>query len=158
MIVFNFDILARPHQSVALRQPDPEGLRLWNQFHEVNLGRLGLVVDVEYEKDHLEHWLKLHGIKAAIYQTLYTEDPAMKADKVHLLMATVGKIEWYLDSDPLTCRETLARGIPTILVAAPYVVRPEWHDSKPARAWDELVVEVERQQTLWAERDWEKDK
>lgn len=157
MIVFNFGVLARPNKSVALRQPDPDGMRLWRQFHESNLGRLGLVVDEEYEQEHLEHWLRLHGVKAAIHQTLYTDDPVAKADKVHLLMASVGKIEWYLDSDPLACKETLARGIPTILVVSPYVVRPEWHDTKPARAWDELVAEVDRQQTLWAERDWEKD-
>ena len=154
MIIVNFNVIARPGKELGARQPDPDGVRLWNMFHEQTLGRLALVVDDPVNTDIFEHWLRVNNIKPMIYDILDSSDPVIKGDKIHLLSMTVGRSDWYVDIDPATCAVTLRMGIPTLLVGNPYVVRPEWSEGPQARAWDQIVEEVDRQALLRAERTW----
>lgn len=156
MIIFNFDVLARPHHEFAQRVPIREGLELWSDLHQTHNGRLGLVVD--QCKDHfiLEHWLKINNVKASVYEVLETTNPKLKAEKVHHLGMAIGRSGWYVDVDPATIKETLSLGIPSLLVANPYIMRPEWGPGgfDIVKPWDELVTEIEQQKIMQAEKEW----
>lgn len=154
MIIFNFDVLAKPDIELGARLPDPEGMRLWNMFYQQNYGRLAVVVDEDVNISIFEHWLKVNGVKAALYEVLDTTNPQTKAEKVHKLAMLHGRSDWYIDNDPDTCAITLRLGIPTLFVANPYTVRPEWSGIKRARPWTELVDEVNHQAEMRAERTW----
>lgn len=154
MMIINLDVLAKPGP-MGSRQPEPTGMRLWRLLHDQTLGRLALVVDDDVNRDQLEQWMKINGVKAAVYDVLDTKDPQIKAEKIHRLQGAIGTPnDWYFDVDPATAAVTLSLGIPTILVAIPYVVRPEWSGRSQARAWDSLVEEIDKQQIMRAERDW----
>lgn len=154
MILFNFSVLARPADSIALRQPDSQGLYIWRMMHDQSVGRICLVVNEDYSKLIIEDWLKKEGIKPSFYEMLDEPDPVLRAEKVHRIGAVFGKPEWYVDNNPKTCAETLKLGIPTILVASPYVVRPEWANMKVMREWDTLVEELDNQALKAAEKTW----
>lgn len=156
MIIFNFDVLARPHSEFAQRVPIREGLELWSDLHQTHNGRLGLVVDECNDRFILEHWLKINHIKASIYEVLETTDPKLKAEKVHHLGMAIGRSGWYVDVDPGTITETLRLGIPSLLVANPYIIRPEWGPGgvSTIRPWDELVEEIDNQKLMQAEKEW----
>lgn len=147
-------MLARPNKDLASRLPDSEGTRLWKVFHEQTLGRLAIVVDEDVDTSIFEHWLKVNGIKASLYEVLDVTDAAIKAEKVHRLATTMGRSDWYIDNDPEACAHTLRLGVPTLLVASPYVVRPEWSKEKSARPWDSLVQEINDQALHRANRTW----
>jgi hypothetical protein len=136
------------------RLPEPNGMRLWRMLHDQTLGRLALVVDGDVDRGQLEHWMKVNGVKAAVYDVLETTDPQIKAEKVHRLLGATGPNDWYFDVDPQTAAITLSLGIPTILVSVPYVIRPEWSSESQARSWGTLVDEIDKQQIMRAERDW----
>lgn len=154
MIIVNFEVLAKPG-AIGSRLPEPQGMKLWNMLHSQTLGRLALVVDGDVDRGQLEHWMKVNGVKAAVYDVLDTTLPKVKAEKIHRLMGSIGTpSDWYFDVDPETCAETLSLGIPTILVTVPYVIRPEWSTAPQTRAWGTLVEEIDRQQVMRAERDW----
>lgn len=123
-------------------------------LHEQTLGRMAIVVDEAVERDVLEHWLKVHNVKAALYEVLESDDPDMKAEKIQRLATSMGRSDWYVDNDAATCARTLHLGIPTLLACAPYVVRPEWNNTKVHRPWSELVEEVDRQAVMRAEKTW----
>lgn len=148
------DVLARPHDDFGARVPDPEGMRLWSDLHQTHLGRLGLVVDEVPSLMIFEHWLRVNGVKAAQYEVLETIDPQIKAEKVQRLMMTVGIQDWYVDVDPRTIALTLRMGIPSMLIANPYVLRPEWLQEVDPRPWDQLVSELDQQLAFRAARSW----
>lgn len=154
MIIFNFDVIARPHKEISQRVPDRDGIHLWKDMWETHLGRIGLVVDECSDPFLLEHWLKVNGIKAAIYEVLETRAPVLKAEKVHHLGMSIGRSSWYIDTDPHTVAETMRLGIPSLLVANPYIMRPEWNGETAARPWDELVNEIEDQKLKQSEKTW----
>jgi hypothetical protein len=158
VIIFDFNVLARPHVDFGARVPVPEGLRLWSDLHHTHMGRLGVVVDEVPSIPIFEHWLRVNGIKAAQYEVLDTTDPQIKAEKVQRLMMTVGIQDWYIDIDPQTIARTLRMGIPSMLISIPYVIRPEWllEDQDP-RPWGELVEELDQQLAMRAERAWTED-
>ncbi len=154
MILFNFSVLARPADSIALRQPDSQGLYIWRMMHDQSVGRICLVVNEDYSKMIIEDWLKKEGIKPSFYEMLDEPDPVLRAEKVHRIGAVFGKPEWYVDNDPRTCAETLKLGIPTLLIASPYLVRPEWSNMKVIREWGSLVEEMDNQALKAAEKTW----
>jgi hypothetical protein len=156
VITVNFAVLAKPGIDFAQRIPDADGLRLWRTLHDQNLGRVAIVVDDDVRSDLLEYWLKSHSIKAAMYEILDSTDPVIKAEKVHRMLGSMGRPnDWYVDVDPRTAAQTLALGIPTLLMSVPYVVRPEWGSSqRTARQWGDLVDEIDRQAIMRAERNW----
>lgn len=149
-------MLARPHVELAQRVPIREGLELWSDLHQTHNGRLGLVVDECEDTFIFEHWLKINNIRASVYESLDTRDPIIKAEKVHHLGMAIGRSSWYIDVDADTVAETLKRGIPSLLVAHPYIMRPEWAPGKmpTIRPWDELVEEIDKQKLMQAERTW----
>lgn len=108
----------------------------------------------------LEHWLNMNGIKPVVTEVLDSIDPPIKADKVQRLMNTVGVNDWYIDIDPDTIAHTLRMGIPSLLVAYPYVPRPEWSlNPPPIKSWDALVQEVDSQALVRADRgtNWDEE-
>ena len=154
MIVFNFDVLARPSADLGARQPDPEGRDLWRMFFEKSVGRIVLVVNDDVNRQIFEVWLKKEGFKPALYEVMDTHDPVLKAEKVQLLTTSFGKASWYVDNDPATCARTMRLGIPTLMVCSPWVVRPEWHEQRVPRDWDDIVAETTRQAVIKAEKTW----
>lgn len=154
MIVFNFSVLARPAESLALRQPDPEGREIWSMFFTAHYGRICLAVNEDYPREQLEEWLKKEGFKPSFYETILETQPVLVAERVHRISAVFGKAKWYVDNDPQVCAETLKLGIPTMLVASPYIIRPEWNVDKTVKPWDTLVEEVNRQHLLRANKTW----
>jgi hypothetical protein len=154
MIVVNFEVIARPHETLPQRVPDPDGMRLWRMLHESHLGRVSIVYNGNVEADAFEHWLKLYGVKAAVYHMLEADTPVAKAEKIRLLMSATSRVDWYVDNDPATLAETLKLGIPSLAMLPPYIVRPEWVGDQQRRGWDELVSEVERQALLRTEKTW----
>jgi hypothetical protein len=123
-------------------------------FHEATLGRVAVVVNGDPKLDQLEHWLKVNGIKASVYEVLHTDDVDLKLEKIQMLAAAAGKLDWYIDIDPLMVAKSISVGIPSLLVSIPYVVRPEWSDRVPRKNWEQLVEEVDRQALMRAERNW----
>ncbi len=154
MIIFNFSVLARPAETLALRQPDPQGFSLWRMMHDFSIGRVCLVVNETYDKLPIEDWLKKEGIKPSFYEMLDEPDSYLRAERVHRVAAVFGKAEWYVDNDPITCAETLKLGMPTLMAASPYVVRPEWAGLRVIKDWDTLVQEMDNQALKAAEKTW----
>lgn len=154
MIIFNFSVLARPAESLPLRQPDSDGRNIWSMFHESNYGRICLVVNEDYDKELLEEWLKREGFKPSFYEFIGEDKPSLQAERIHRLSAVFGKARWYIDNDPEVCAQTLKLGIPTLMVATPYIIRPEWAGDKALKPWDTLVEEVNRQHMIRATKAW----
>lgn len=160
MIVVNFDVLALPASEMVQRVPRRTGMTLWAILHESLNGRLAVVADECDDTEILEHWMKVNGIKAAVYDVLHITDPAIKAEKVFALASAPGSsmTNWYVDIDPETIKHCMALGMTSLLVADPDIVRPEWGDlSAPPRSWDALVKEVSEQKIARAERHWNKE-
>jgi len=154
VIVFNFDVIARHSETLGSRLPDPDGRRLWNMFFDHSVGRIALVVNEDVDTGILETWLKKEGFKPVVYEVLDTPDPTLKAEKVQLLTTAFGRANFYVDNDPPTCARTMRLGIPTLMVCTPWVVRPEWHEERVPRDWDDIVEEKTRQTLLRAEKTW----
>lgn len=154
MILFNLSVLARPADTLVLRQPDPDGRKLWNAFFDQTIGRICLIVNDDYERSAVEHWCKLEGYKPSFYEILDEQNPNVKAEKIHKVASIFGRPEWYIDNDPLVCAETLKLGIPTLLVACPYILRPEWDGGRVIKEWDTLVEAMEEQTLKSAEKTW----
>lgn len=154
MIVFNFDVLARPSREFGSRMPDPDGILLWRAMHEVTIGRLSVLVNAASNKDLLEHWLKVNNIKAASYDVLDSEDPALIADKVHLFMSAAGGRHLYFDTNPETVANMMRMGVPSMLVCQPFVIRPEWDTPRVRRGWEALTLEIDRQNIARADKTW----
>ena len=154
MILFNFSVIAKPGQHLGERQPDSHGMSIWRMFHESTIGRICLIINEEYQKPVLEDWLKVERIKPAFYEMFEEPSANLKAERIHRIGAVFGKPEWYIDNDPMTCSETLKLGIPTILVASPYIVRPEWSRERVIKSWDTLVQEMDEQALKAANKTW----
>lgn len=154
MILFNFDVIARPADSLGQRQPDADGRYIWNLFHTQEMGKICLIVNDIYDKELFEVWLKRENFKAAMYEFVDFVDPVLKAERIHTLSGIWGRSKWYVDNDARVCAETLKRGIPTLLVASPYVIRPEWHSPKQIKSWDTLTTELDEQAMQAANRTW----
>jgi len=57
-------------------------------------------------------------------------------------------MELFVDSDPDTCAEALAKGVPTVLFSSPKYLPA----SKVIRPWTSLYEEQERQKRVVAEK------
>ena len=101
-----------------------------------------------------EDWLKKEGIKPSFYEMLDEPDPVLQAEKINRIGAIFGKPEWYVDNNPRTCAELLKLGMATLLIASPYLVRPEWSNMKVIKEWDVLVEELDTQALKAAEKTW----
>lgn len=154
MILFNLSVLARPAETLVLRQPDPDGRRLWKALFEQTTGRICLVINEPYDRGSIEHWCKVEGFKPSFYEILDEPVITLRAEKIHRISSTFGRPEWYIDNDPRLCAETLKLGIPTLVVACPYIVRPEWDGERVVKEWSQLVDSMDAQALKSAERTW----
>jgi hypothetical protein len=154
VIIFNFNVIARPAELIGQRQPCTEGRHIWNMFHDKELGRICLICEDDYSPETFEQWLKRESFKPAMYEMVDFSDPVLKAEKVKTLSALWGKTHWYVDNDPRTCAETLKLGIPTLVVANPFIIRPEWDKERDIKAWDLLVDEMDAQAIKEANKTW----
>lgn len=157
MILIHFDVLALPSESLITRQPSSEGRRLWNTFWERYQGRV--VLSLEYNTDEVlaGEWLKKEGYKPSIIQTAKAysrEGSTPRADVIWDTQGIMGRIDWYIDSDPETVAMSLRMGIPSLLVAVPHFSRPEWHQEESIKSWDVVVSELETQAMKKSERTW----
>ena len=160
MIVVNFDVIAQPANELVQRVPRTGGMALWRILHEALNGRLAVVIDECEDTFVLETWMKVNGIKAAVYDVLYATSPEIKAEKVFALATAAGSsmTNWYVDVDPSTVEQCMKLGMTALLLADPYTVRPEWKNLSAApRSWETLVEEVQKQKLERAERDWSKE-
>ena len=154
MIVFNFSVLARPAETLATRQPDSEGRAIWGAMFDKYMGRIILVCNEDYDRTQFTEWLKREQFKASMLDFIDETDPVLRAEKVHRVGSAAGRIDWYIDNDPRTCAETLKLGIPTLVVACPYIVRPEWDGGRKFKEWGSLVEELDTQALKAAVRTW----
>lgn len=157
MILFHFDVLALPADTLATRQPSPEGRRLWNTFWDRYQGRVVLVVEDGTDTGVLADWLKKEGFKPSIIhlsKPVWPLDSTARAEAVWDIQTSMGKVDWYIDSDADTVARTLHKGIPSLLVAVPHFARPEWHENETLRSWDVVVSELDQQALKKSERSW----
>jgi len=111
-------------------------------------------VNEDYSKLIIEDWLKKEGIKPSFYEMLDEPDPFLRAEKIHRIGAVFGKPEWYVYNNPRTCAETLKLGIPTLLIASPYLALQSWSNMKVIKEWNVLVEELDVQALKAAEKTW----
>jgi len=154
VIVFNFDVIARPHPEFGSRVPDPEGVYLWRAMYEASIGRMAVVVSGHVLDETLESWLKMNQVKASMYDVLDTSEPKVCAEKVARIMSAAGGRSMYFDVNPETVSHTMKLGIHSSLVCPPYVVRPEWSAEKVMRDWESLTQEIDRQALMKSEKQW----
>lgn len=161
MIVVHFDVIANPtNDSFIKRQPSIEGRRLWNAFFEVYKGRMVVIADDNTDLNLIQEWLKREGYKPShihIASPFGRAGRSSRSEGVLALSSSLGKVTWYLDTDPSACAEVVRLGIPTLLVAVPQIQRPEWHDKEDIRSWDSLVEELEYQAIKKSEMTWDED-
>jgi hypothetical protein len=154
MIIFNFDVIAKPADQIGQRQPDSDGRSIWNMFHDKELGRICLIVNQDYDKELFEQWLRRESFKAAMYEFIDFKDPVLRAERIHTISGIWGRAKWYVDNDARVCAETLKRGIPTLLVASPYIIRPEWAGTRELKTWDTLTKELDDQAMKASDKNW----
>lgn len=154
MIIVNLSVLARPSDTLSTRQPTPEGRAIWSMLFDKYMGRIIVASDEAYDLPALADWLKVEGYKPSMFEVIDEPLPDLKAQRIHRLGSLFGRIQWYVDTDPRVCAHTIALGIPSLVVACPYVVRPEWVQEKDIRKWDNLVEEMESQALKAAEKTW----
>jgi hypothetical protein len=66
--------------------------------------------------------------------------------------------DMYIDVDPHRTAGVLARGMPTLLLGDPYVLRKEWSEEEVNRpAWDVIVEELDRQAVLRSKKEWSEE-
>lgn len=155
MIVVSFDVLAKRAKTLGERLAEPEGIRLWNMLHAQYMGRIGVFYDGDYDRETLENWMKVNGIKAATYDNApshMTLDE--KVEHLHRYMSAAGRVgDWFVSNDPEMVSKTLAKGIPSMLFIVPDSNMGLTLKTEP-RGWDEVVQEVNRQALIKATKGW----
>jgi hypothetical protein len=157
VIVFHFDVIALPSSELITRQPSIEGRRLWSTFFESYKGHMVILADPDANLETLKEWLKVEGFKPSmihVADTLYPDDHTARSYAVKHLSSTLGKVQWYVDSDGESCSAVLRLGIPILLSAVPQFLRPEWREPKKKRPWESITNEVAAQAIAKAERTW----
>jgi hypothetical protein len=160
MLVIHFDVLALPAEELVERLPSSEGRKLWNVLFDKYMGRIVVIIDAETDLHFAQEWLKRERFKASvIHQALdmYEDRATARSEAAWLVAAQLGRMDWYLDTDPATCAAMLAKGVPTLLVAVPSVMRPEWRSPRSVRGWDAITSEIDEQALRRAEKTWGDD-
>ena len=158
MLVLHFDVIALPAQSVGERQPSPEGRRLWNILFDQFSGSVVLIIEADSLLAEVQGWLMREGFKPSLIQIEdepFNSGESSRANAVWKVSSGVGKVSWYFDVDPEACAQTLQKGIPSILVGIPSIIRPEWRNPKVIKGWDTLSQEISVQKARRAEQLWE---
>ena len=156
MYLFHIDALAHPHEEFSHRLPRRNGLLLWRNLYDAVLGRTGVVLTEDVKPEYLETWLRVHNIRASVYKVI---DPALGPIdmQVERMMISNGQRagDMYIDVDADRVASLLKRGVPTLLMGDPYILRKEWNEEQVARpSWDTLVEEMDRQAVLRSKKEW----
>lgn len=157
MIIFNFNALAQPAETLGQRQPSPESRRLWDSFFTKYMGRIHVVVDSSLNQDLLKEWLKREGFKASSIQPtpdIVRDGSNPAADAVWRITSALGRAHFYVDSDLETCQLVVKQGIPALHLQIPTFIRPEFHTPNAIRSWDVVVDEMETKALKDAEKTW----
>lgn len=157
MIVFNFDAIALPSDTLGTRQPSVEGRRLWDTLFQKYMGRTLVVVDSQYNLDLVKEWLKREQFKvSSIHQTplMVRDGNTPAAEAVWQIISAVSRPQFYIDVDPETCQAVSNQGVPTLLLTIPKYLRPEWHQPQTKRSWDVVVDEMEARAMQKSEKTW----
>lgn len=156
MIVLTLDVLAHPGEELGARQPTLEGRKLWSMFFSMYQGRICLLASgVDTKKTTiLMEWLKRENYKAGSLDFSYETTPDAKLERVRAIQAGIGRIDWFIDTDPTTVAKVIHEGIPALLVCTPSIPRPEWVKQRDIKAWEQLSQELDTQALARAERTW----
>jgi hypothetical protein len=158
MYIFHDRALAHAHEEMVHRLPRRNGLLLWRALYDSSLGRMGVVVtDPAISNVALETWMRLHNIRAAVYEIMDDEfGPLDQQIEGMMIKHGMRSGDMYVDTDPDMISKLLARGVPSLLLADPYVLRKEWTEQEPkdSPGWDALVAEMDRQTVLRTQREW----
>lgn len=159
MIVVTFDVLAHQGDELGARQPIPEARKLWGMMFSQYQGRICvLATGVDKNKTPiLMEWLKRENYKAGMLDLTDETNTDAKLERVRAIQAGVGRIDWFLDTDPSTVSRVIHEGIASLLVSIPSISRPEWTDGRVVRGWDELSREIDAQALAKAEKAWKDD-
>jgi hypothetical protein len=156
MIVVTLDVLAHVGKDIGARQPVTESRKLWNMLFSQYQGRICVLatgID-KHQTPLLMEWLKRENYKAGMLDLTHETTTDAKLERVRAVQAGVGRIEWFLDTDPSTIAKVIHEGISCLLVSVPSIPRPEWVDAKKIRGWEELSKELDAQALAKAERSW----
>lgn len=156
MIIVTFDVIANRHKEIGSSHPNNYGRRLWTMLFGTYNGRICLLVDgVETHHQQLVmEWLKKENYRPGSIDFHWESGSDNRLQRVRAVHAVHNKIDWYVDTDPVTVSKVIAEGIPTLLVTIPQIVRPEWEEQRKIVGWDELTVKIEEQALKKAERTW----
>lgn len=156
MIIVTFDVIANRAKEVGSSQPNNYGRRLWSMLFGTYNGRICLIVDGVETHQHqlIIEWLKKENYKPGSIDFHWESGPDNRLERVRALHAVHSKIDWYVDTDPITVSKVIAEGIPTLLVTVPFIVRPEWEEQRTIVGWNELTDKIEAQALKKAERTW----
>ena len=157
MIVLTLDVLAHPGEELGARQPTLEGRKLWNMFFNMYQGRICLLapgVDTK-QTTILMEWMKRENYKAGSLDLCRETSADAKLERIRSIQAGIGRINWFIDTDPSTVAKVIHEGIPTIVVSAPSIPRPEWVKQRDIRGWEQISQELATQALARAERTWE---
>lgn len=157
MIIVHFDAIAIPGSELGSRLPRPEMRRLWGGLMTGYNGRLIVLATGITNTPMLLEWLKREGYKASAVDIIEDNHEDIKVERVAALNAAYGKLQWYVDIDPLVVARVARMGVPTLLLTVPDVVRPEWSEGRVPKKWEALVEEIETQALAKAERNWNDD-
>lgn len=150
MIWFNFDVLATPHEEIGSRQPRRVGFNLWRYIADGTQSNVSVTYRGRLtgtERALLDTWMRRENIKPTVFHEL-EDDLQLAVTKVHELSTLYGAADLYIDTDVRMCTELLKRGVPTLCLSDPVIVRPEWYEATVIRPWDELAAEKDRQAEL----------
>lgn len=154
MILINFDAIAEPGNELGSRIPRKEMRRLWGALNAGYNTKLAIMGTGITNTQIFLEWLKREGYKATTVDIVEEDHVDIKVERVASFNAVYGKINWYIDIDPIAVAKVAHMGIPTLLLTVPDTVRPEWSEEKVIKTWDVLVEEIESQALAKAERTW----
>lgn len=154
MILINFNAIAAPGDELGARVPRKEMRRLWGALNVGYNTKLAVLATGITNTPIFLEWLKREGYKATTVDIVEDDGLNVTIDRVVAFNAVYGKINWYVDVDPIAVAKVAHLGIPTLLLTVPDTVRPEWSEEKVIKGWDVLVEEIESQALAKAERTW----
>lgn len=154
MILINFNAIAAPGDELGARVPRKEMRRLWGALNAGYNTKLAVLATGITNTPIFLEWLKREGYKATTVDIVEDDGLNVTIDRVVAFNAVYGKINWYVDVDPIAVAKVAHLGIPTLLLTVPDTIRPEWSEEKVIKGWDVLVEEIESQALAKAERTW----
>lgn len=154
MILINFNAIASPGDEIGARIPRQEMRRLWGALNAGYNTKMAIMATGITNTPVLLEWLKREGYKATTVDIVEEDNINVTIDRVSAFNAVYGKINWYVDIDPIAIAKVAHMGIPTLLLTVPDTIRPEWSEEKTIKSWDVLVEEIESQALAKAERNW----